>query len=305
MRHPNPDIHVYTALADAYAAAVEYLKGHQDQIERALRFEGYMKHPTYILGKGIYTDDAEMSVANGRVLFRYNRPFTPIQFVESWLMEFWRGGMRKGYAPRFYDFLLSVDDADDFLERIKSDSDKNGGGMRAIPIGVLPNIQQVIEVADLQVRITHNTPAGRFCAKAVALISHLAMYTDLSFEQIMEQCVDHLPATDIIRFGHVFIQPWEGRVAESTGSYPVSILTVHAVVDLLRNQNSLMDIMRQLITWGGDTDTVAAIAWGIASARYQGEELPEFMMRDLEGGSARTGVPYLRRQGELLMNKYA
>ena len=73
---------------------------------------------------------------------------------------------------------------------------------------------------------------------------------------------------------------------------------------VLAQENSLMGILRQVIKWGGDTDSVAAIAWGIASARYQGEKLPELMERDLEGGNARTGTPYLRALGAQLMHKY-
>ncbi len=58
-----------------------------------------------------------------------------------------------------------------------------------------------------------------------------------------------------------------------------------------------MGIMRQTIEWGGDTDSVAAIAWGIASARYPDEKLPEFFDRDLENGTY--GRDYLSTLGEM------
>lgn len=64
-----------------------------------------------------------------------------------------------------------------------------------------------------------------------------------------------------------------------------------------------MAIMRRLLEWGGDTDSVAAIAWGIASSRYQDEVLPEFMERDLEPGSE-YGVAFLKGLGVQLMAKY-
>lgn len=59
-------------------------------------------------------------------------------------------------------------------------------------------------------------------------------------------------------------------------------------------------MMRRLIDWGGDTDSVAAIAWGIASCRFPDEVLPEFLARDLEPGGA-FGVGFLRGLGERLM----
>jgi ADP-ribosylglycohydrolase len=67
---------------------------------------------------------------------------------------------------------------------------------------------------------------------------------------------------------------------------------------------SLMEILKWVLECGGDTDTVAAIAWGIASCRYQKELLPEFFERDLEGGNPETGAAYLRDLGDELMMLY-
>ncbi len=78
------------------------------------------------------------------------------------------------------------------------------------------------------------------------------------------------------------------------------MITAHAVHTLLTTNNSLMDIMRQVIEWGGDTDSVAAIAWGIASARHQDEVLPDFFEHDLEIGRP-YGKIYLEEMGTRLM----
>jgi ADP-ribosylglycohydrolase len=59
----------------------------------------------------------------------------------------------------------------------------------------------------------------------------------------------------------------------------IGINTAHAVTTLLIEQPSLMDILRQTIEWRGDADSVAAVAWGIASTRYQNEILPDFLNR--------------------------
>ena len=64
-------------------------------------------------------------------------------------------------------------------------------------------------------------------------------------------------------------------------------------------------MLEQIIQWGGDTDSVAAITWGIASARYKDNSfIPEFMVRDLEGGNADTGATYLIALGTRLMEKF-
>jgi hypothetical protein len=69
---------------------------------------------------------------------------------------------------------------------------------------------------------------------------------------------------------------------------------------LLVEEQSLVGMMRRLLQWGGDTDSVAAIAWGIASARYPDEVIPTFFEEDLEVGRP-FGVPFLRTLGRELM----
>jgi ADP-ribosylglycohydrolase len=64
-----------------------------------------------------------------------------------------------------------------------------------------------------------------------------------------------------------------------------------------------MGILQKTIEWGGDTDSVCAIAWGIASARYQDEQLPEFLERDLELGR-KYGAAFLKDLGKQLMETY-
>jgi ADP-ribosylglycohydrolase len=81
--------------------------------------------------------------------------------------------------------------------------------------------------------------------------------------------------------------------------------TVWAVHTLLTEETSLMGILRRAILWGGDTDSVCAIAWGIASCRYQDEQLPEFFERDLESGrDGKYGPAFLKELGRELMSVY-
>jgi ADP-ribosylglycohydrolase len=63
--------------------------------------------------------------------------------------------------------------------------------------------------------------------------------------------------------------------------------------------------MSRVASWGGDTDSVAAIAWGIASARYPDEVLPQFLEIDFEAGRGNYGAQFLKDLGEQLMCKYA
>lgn len=307
MKHPNPDMLLYIGMADACAAGAEYLKFPRDNGVRArcLQFDCYVSHPTHLGHPGLYTDDTEMSAANARVLIEQEPPYTAKMFADAYVREFRRGGCRKGYSRKFQAFLESIDMGEAFLARIDPVSDKNGAAMRAMPVGVLPTVQRTLEVADQQARLTHDTAAGRFSARAVALMSHFALYEDHPLEDIRDYCMDNLPAEDLQRFGHVFAEPWPGGPVETTETAPVSITTVHAVVAAVTGQPTLMAMLGRIIRWGGDTDSVAAIAWGIASARFRGERLPDFLEKDLEGGDPSTGPAYLRDLGSQLIVRFS
>lgn len=309
MKNRNDRMLLFIGMADAFAAASEYLTGVNEQFMRyaCLKFKCYCGHPTHGLRASFYTDDTEMSVANARVLIdRGVSELSPLVFASAWFHEFQMGGRRKGYSKGFQNLLENANSGYELLKSISSDSDKNGAAMRSVPFGVLPNIEELLRVATFQAIITHNTPPAAFSARVVALMSHFTLYEDAPFSKLPEYCLANLPKDDVNVFGYIFKERWTGgRVVGKKGGVPVSITTVHAVVDLLLHQASLMDILTQTIVWGGDTDSVAAIAWGIASARYQNEKLPEFLERDLEEGKLSTGAIYLRGVSTMLMEKYS
>lgn len=312
MRYPNPEMLVRIGCGDALAAATEYVEPEAPIVEKTLRFIRYESHPWHGHRPGRYTDDAEMSAANARVLIGdFER--TELGFAGAYLAEFERGGKREGYSRGTRALLESVNgDPHSLLHRLKSinpktrqaynRSKKNGAAMRSVPFGVLPDVGEMLDLVSLQAAVTHDSLEGLFSARAVALMSHYALYEPGSLEQMGDWCVGHLPHGDQA-FRELLTTSWQGGAVTSRRDIPVSLTTVWAVSDLLREGPSLMEIMRRLITWGGDTDSVAAIAWGIASARYRDEVLPAFLENDLELGDPRTGAPYLRELGTKLMTR--
>lgn len=311
MRHKNNDILLMIAIGDAYAAAVEFIEKSPDimkeHVSRALDFDSYLQHPYHNdLVPGAYTDDTEMSVANARVLINYDYPFTRLQFAQAYLNEFIRGNMRRGYAGGFHKFLSEISDGKEFLDKINSNSDKNGAAMRSVPFGVMCSIDEMLNAVTMQAEITHNTHAGCFSARAIALMSHFALYRTEDLSGLENFVMAYLPLEDAKKYGDIFYEPWDNGPVTKRDNYPISVTTVHAVYHLLKKYNSYLDIMKRLIVWRGDTDSVAALAWGIFSARDSGDyDIPAFMYQELESGSDKTGVKYLSRIGEELMNKYA
>lgn len=291
MRHPNPEMLLRIAQADAYAMAVEYVKPseHPELITQALRLERYLRHPVHSLGAGQYTDDTQMSIAVAEVLL--GGELAREAFADAFVRAFWRDP-RDGYARHFQAFLEKTRTGAEFLRNIRPDSDKNGAAMRAVPIGVLADPVQVMRVAALQAQLTHDTLGGTGSAQMVALMSHYALH-------------EAGPLSDLPRWlAHQMHLPrgfprWEGDPVKGPG---VGMATALAVLTLVSEQPSLLDILRTTIEWGGDTDSVAAIAWGIASARMR-EPLPEFFEVMLEPGRP-YGPAFLRGLGDKLAAKY-
>ena len=143
--------------------------------------------------------------------------------------------------------------------------------MRAAPLGVLSSESDVIEKATLQARITHDTKDGIDAAVAAALVSHYFLH-------------DIGPRTNIAiwvneRVPGKWQTPWRGQVGGE------GLACVHAAISAIMQHDSLSSILHACIDYGGDVDTVAAIAMGGAShARSITKDLPDVLVTGLENG---------------------
>lgn len=298
MINSNHRMLLRVAQADTCGMAVEYIKEeHSQNLFEALKFDRYVKHPVLTdVKQSCYTDDTHMSIAVAEALIASPDIVpTSTQFADAFIKVF-KLDPREGYSKRILKMLQESSTGDELIIAGGVEpSDFNGAAMRACPLGVIANPIMLMRAAENQAIITHNTPAGIVSAQAVGLMSHFALYLDDPFDRLQQFLEGYLG--DQVT---AWRTPWRGRVATKRN---MGLTTVHAVLTLLKEQKSLMDIMKTLLVWGGDTDSVAAIAWGIASSRYQNEELPEFMERDLEPGGL-YGPTFLRYLGCELMNAY-
>jgi ADP-ribosyl-[dinitrogen reductase] hydrolase len=297
MINKNNNMLLRIAQGDAYAICVEYVEreNNAELFEKALKFESYLQHPKYNkLSAGMFTDDTQQSIAITLSLINNGLNTTADGFLQAFLLCFKRDE-RDGYSRKFQAILEQSSSVDELKELLITDSTSNGAAMRSVPLGVIKDPQDIIRIGKLQAATTHNTFNAKDSSVLVGLMSHYALYTNEPFKYINEWL------TDYNYFD--FKTPWRGPVhlkKNDPKSLGVGINTVHAVNTLLIEENSLMGMMKKLINWGGDTDSVAAIAWGIGSARYQDEQLPEFMERDLEIGK-QYGPEYLKKLGKQLM----
>ncbi|HLP87825.1 MAG TPA: ADP-ribosylglycohydrolase family protein [Nostocaceae cyanobacterium] len=254
------------AIGDAYGAGFEYA----DENILANDLSRYVQHPRHRLIPGSYTDDTQMSIAIAEVLVS-RAPWTPQVLADKFVQVFKRD-QREGYAKKFYQFLQSVNNGEEFLERIQPHSDKSGAAMRAAPIGVYSTPEKVIEAATVQAAITHNTPDGINAAVAAALMSHYFIYqhgTKRKLGQFLEGFVSG-----------EWSKPWRGEVKAQ------GWMSVRAAVTAIMRNDSLSEILQDCINFTGDVDTVGAIALGGASCSEEiVQDIPEHLILTLENGA--------------------
>lgn len=276
---------LHLAIGDAYGAGFEYAR--PDFVCRQNHLNGYAQHPRHHSVKpGHYTDDTQMSLAVAEALLQSVRP-TPLQWAQHFCDSFQRD-QREGYAKGFYAFLLSVRTGEEFLARMKPHSDRSGACMRALPVGFLPNLTQVLEVAADQAAITHNTSGGIQSARAVALASHYFLYR-LGPRQALG---DFLRA----ELGGNWSN-WRGAVGETGLEAAAAALTA------VQQCDSMADLLRHCVDYTGDVDTVACIALGAAACclEYR-RDLPRVLYEKLERG--RYGHDYLLQLQARLVQRF-
>lgn len=135
----------------------------------------------------------------------------------------------------------------------------NGAAMRVSPVVLLADsLDEVLALAHLSAAVTHNHPEGIKGAQATALAIH---YARLGFdpEYIRNKVADFSGynmdrSVDEIRPDYSFDVTCQGSVPEAL------ICALEAT--------SFEDALRNTISIGGDSDTLAAIAGPVAEARF-------------------------------------
>lgn len=241
---------VEKGIADAYGCGFEYVKNPPpNDLAR------YYKHQLHDTQPGCYTDDTQMGIAVAELILS-DEKWTPYNIAKRFLDAFKRDP-RKGYAKGFQKFLETTENADEFIKNMRPDSDKSGASMRACPVGFYPTISEVLEKTRLQAMITHNTPDGISAAQATALMAHYFIY--------------NLGPKDKLRqFINSHLTPWTSENSKITAEWTGSVgaqgwMSVAAAITAISRHENLSGILKDCIDFGGDVDTVAAIALGAVS----------------------------------------
>ncbi len=200
--------------------------------------------PMFAPGCG-FTDDSVLTVAVADAILS-GRPYL------ASIREIGRGYPDAGYGISFMEWLYSHDPQ-------PYNSWGNGSAMRVSPVGFAFNTEkEVLDQAEKTAEISHNHPEGIKGAQATALTVFLAR-TGHDKEEIRKRIREKFGydldrGVDDIRSTYAFDISCQGTVPE-------------AIIAFL-DSSSYEDAIRNAVSLGGDSDTLACITGGIAEAFY-------------------------------------
>ena len=193
-----------------------------------------------------FTDDTVLTLATIDALL-HRKTFS--QAYKCWYKKY----PEAGYGRAFRQWAESLDDK-------PYNSWGNGSAMRVSPIGLYCHtMAQVLSKAKESAEVTHNHPEGIKGAQATAACIFLAR-TGKSKTQIKEYLETHFQYN--LSSSLEKIRPWYRFDVSCQGSVP------QAIIAFLESKD-FEDAIRNAVSLGGDSDTIACITGAIAEAYYR------------------------------------
>ncbi len=194
-----------------------------------------------------YTDDTVLTIAVADAIINSRSYMATFK-------EYYHRYPYSGYGGRFQKWARS-----EFTEPYNSFG--NGSAMRVSPIGFTANnLDSALQESKRSAEVTHNHPEGIKGAQAVAAAIFLARMgaekTEISNYIQTTFCYDLSFTLNEIRPNYEYDMTCQGSIPQ-------------AIVAFLES-TSFEDAIRNAISIGGDSDTIACIVGGIAQAFYGG-----------------------------------
>lgn len=198
------------------------------------------------------TDDSVMSLAIAKAVLDCEGSFEDLsQKAVSCMQELGRQYKNAGYGGNFYKWIWT-DDPQPY------NSYGNGSAMRISPCGfAASSLEEAKELSAKVTEVSHNHPEGMKGAEAIAVAIFLAR-SGVKKEEIREYILANYYeigfTLDQIRKTYRFDVSCQGSV-------PVALEAFFESTDF-------EDAIRNAISVGGDSDTIAAITGSVAEAYY-------------------------------------
>ncbi len=202
--------------------------------------------------KCFFTDDSVMSLAIAKAILESKEDYSDLnEKVVYWMRLIGQHYPDCGYGGGFRKWMFSNDPK-------PYNSYGNGAAMRVSAAGLAANsLEEAILLSKKVTEVTHNHPEGIKGAEATAV----AIYLAKSGSNIL----------DIRDYINTHYYSMNFKLDDIRNSYKFSETcqdTVPQAIEAFLESKNFEDAIRNAISIGGDSDTLAAITGGIAEAYY-------------------------------------
>ena len=199
-----------------------------------------------------FTDDSVMTLALGQAILNYRENYTDLrEEAVACMRSIGRKYPHSGYGSHFYSWLFSGDPQ-------PYNSCGNGAAMRVSGAGFAARtLEECKEISLKLTDVTHNHPDGILGAEATAVSIFMARQGS-TIPEIRKVFTEHY-------------YPIDFTLDELRPHYPWGALcsnTVPQAMEAFFESVSFEDAIRNAISIGGDSDTLAAITGSVAEAYY-------------------------------------
>ena len=204
-----------------------------------------------------FTDDSVMTLAIAKALMLHDK-ITEYDVFKKELAEVMHEVGRRypqcGYGGRFLEWMM-------YNRTEPYNSYGNGSAMRVSPVGWFANsLSECEKLAKATAEVTHNHPEGIKGAVSVAGAIYLAR-TGHTMDEIKEYASKFYTIDFTL-----------DEIREDYDFYAICQKSVPQAFEAFFESTSFEDAIRNAISIGGDSDTIAAITGSIAEAYYGVDE---------------------------------
>ena len=218
------------------------------------------------------TDDSVMTLAVAKAILDCADDYSTLEKkAVKTMQQFGQQYPNAGYGGLFYEWIFAENPQPYY-------SFGNGAAMRVSPCGsAARSLEEAISLSKAVTKVTHNHPEGMKAAEAVSVAIFLARNSK-SISEIRKYIEGHYYKID---FTLDKIRPTYKFDVTCQGSVPQAF-------EAFFESTGFEDAIRNAISIGGDSDTIAAITGGMAEAYYGipstiREKALRFLPYDLEG----------------------
>ena len=225
-----------------------------DVVGSRFEFHNYLsKEFDFLTSDCTFTDDTVMTCAVAQALMDSKEDFSDMS--EKAVAAMQRIGQQFpncGYGSRFIGWMFSENPQ-------PYNSCGNGSAMRISAVGfAAKDVEEAKRLSAAVTRVSHNHPEGMKGAEATAVAIVMARQgkTKEEIRAVMEDYYDLSVSVNEYRLN------WSGHGKE------ICQVSLPQALSCFFEGDSYEDVIRNCISIGGDSDTIAAIAGGVAEAYY-------------------------------------